>query len=51
MKRRKPTRIGEKLLAVRRKSGLSQAQLADRLSLEIYYGRISDYEPSEYETS
>ena len=44
MKRPNPTRIGEKVRAIRRKLGLSQAQLADRLSPEIHYGRISDYE-------
>ena len=44
MKRPNPTRVAEKVRAIRRTLGLSQAQLADRLSLEIHYGRISDYE-------
>lgn len=44
MKRRNPTRIGEKLLAIRRKLGLSQYQLAQRINPDMYYGRISDYE-------
>ena len=44
MKRPNPTRIGEKLLAVRHKLGLSQSQLARRINPDMWYGRISDYE-------
>lgn len=44
MKRPNPTRIPEKVLAIRRKLGLSQSQLAGRINPGMYYGRISDYE-------
>ena len=36
--------LGAKLLAIRKHLGLSQSQLAERLSFEVYYGRVSDYE-------
>lgn len=36
--------LGAKLLAVRNHLGLSQSQLAARLSFEVHYGRVSEYE-------
>jgi transcriptional regulator with XRE-family HTH domain len=36
--------LGPKLLAVRKRLGLSQSQLATRLTFEVNYGRISEYE-------
>ena len=44
-RRLKPKKLSAKLLAVRKHLGLSQSQLASRItSFEIEYGRISDYE-------
>lgn len=43
--RQKPQHLAAKLRAVRKHLGLSQSQLASRItSFEIEYGRISDYE-------
>ena len=44
MKRPNPTRIGEKVLAIRRNLGLSQAQLARRINSDMDHARVSDYE-------
>lgn len=44
MKRQNPTRIGEKVLAIRHRLGLSQAQLAERINPNMDHARISDYE-------
>lgn len=44
MKRPNPSRIGEKVFAIRRHLGLSQAQMKHRINFPGNYGRISDYE-------
>jgi transcriptional regulator with XRE-family HTH domain len=40
----RPKHLAAKLRAVRKRLGLSQSQLAARLSFDIENGRISDYE-------
>ena len=42
--RPQPQRTGEKLLAIRRHLGLSQAQMKHRLKFKGEHARISDYE-------
>jgi len=42
--RAKPKHLSAKLRAVRKRLGLSQSQLAARLSFDVENGRISDYE-------
>ena len=42
--RPQPKRIGPKVLAIRRRLGLSQMQMKDRINFSGDYGRISDYE-------
>ena len=39
-----PKRTAEKLLAIRRRLGLSQTQMKHRINFKGDYGRISDYE-------
>ena len=43
-RRLKPKHLPAKLRAVRKHLGLSQSQLASRLSFDVENGRISDYE-------
>jgi transcriptional regulator with XRE-family HTH domain len=40
----RPTRLAEKLLAIRQRLGLSQTQMVRRLEFAGHYGRISEYE-------
>jgi transcriptional regulator with XRE-family HTH domain len=40
----KPEKLPAKLLAVRKHLGLSQSQLAAKLTLWPYYGRVSEWE-------
>jgi len=50
-KRRKPTRLGEKLLEIRNKTGLSQNELVRRLGLEDEFDqeRVSKFERGKRE--
>ena len=43
-RRNKPRRLGEKLLAVRRRLQLSQTQMARALELKVHYSAVSNYE-------
>lgn len=43
-KRQRPTRLAEKLLAIRFSLGLSQSQMVQRLNFKGQYGRLSEYE-------
>lgn len=49
--RPKPDRLGEKLLQIRERLGLSQTEMLRRLGKEdsMYYGRISEYETGKRE--
>lgn len=42
--RHQPKRLAAKLLAIRHHLALSQSQLASKLSTDIHYGRVSEYE-------
>lgn len=42
--RPKPERLGEKLLAIRQRLGMSQTQMSKALELEVNYSAISNYE-------
>lgn len=42
--RNRPKRLAEKLLAVRKRLGLSQSQLVRRIDPQMFYGRISEFE-------
>ena len=40
----RPQRLAEKLLAVRKRLGLSQSQLVRRIDPHMHYGRVSEWE-------
>lgn len=40
----RPKRLAEKLLSIRKRLGLSQSQLAQRIDPTIHYGRVSEFE-------
>lgn len=42
--RRRPKRMAEKLLQIRKHFGLSQRELVERLNVDIPYGFVSKYE-------
>jgi transcriptional regulator with XRE-family HTH domain len=42
--RLRPARLGEKLLAVRQRLGLSQTQMCRALGLKVDYSAVSNYE-------
>ncbi len=42
--RPKPERLGEKLLAIRRRLGMSQTEVCKALGLKVNYSAISNYE-------
>ena len=43
-RRNKPKRLGEKLLAVRKRLQLSQTQMARALELKVHYSAVSNFE-------
>jgi transcriptional regulator with XRE-family HTH domain len=43
-RRNKPTRLGEKLLAIRNRLGMSQTQMARALELKVHYSAVSNFE-------
>lgn len=47
--RRKPKRLGRKLLAIRNELGLSQSEMARRLNLKVSYTVVSGYERGKQE--
>lgn len=47
-KRPRPTRLAEKLLAIRQNLGLSQPKMASLLNLDMYH-RLSEYESGRRE--
>ena len=42
--RDRPKRLAEKLLAIRKRLGLSQSQMIRRLNIKGHYGRVSEFE-------
>ena len=42
--RKKPMRLGEKLLAIRKHLEMSQTQMARALELTVHYSAVSNYE-------
>jgi transcriptional regulator with XRE-family HTH domain len=42
--RSRPARLGEKLVAIRQRLGLSQTEMSRRLGLEVNYSAVSNYE-------
>lgn len=44
MKRDRPQRLAEKLLAIRHGLALSQTGMVQRLNINMHYGRISEFE-------
>jgi transcriptional regulator with XRE-family HTH domain len=43
-RRNKPMRLGEKLLAIRKRLELSQTQMARALELTVHYSAVSNFE-------
>ena len=43
-RRNKPRRLGEKLLALRRRLQMSQTEMARALELKVHYSAVSNYE-------
>ena len=43
-RRNKPRRLGEKLLAVRKRLKMSQMEMANALNLQVHYSAISNFE-------
>ena len=43
-RRNKPRRLGEKLMAVRKRLQMSQTQMADALKLKVHYSAVSNFE-------
>jgi transcriptional regulator with XRE-family HTH domain len=43
-RRNKPKRLGEKLLAVRKRLKMSQTEMANSLKLQVHYSAISNFE-------
>ena len=42
--RKKPARLGEKLLAIRNRLDMSQTQMARALELKVHYSAVSNFE-------
>jgi len=43
-RRRRPKHLPTKLLAIRRKLGMSQTQMAKALGLQVHYSAVSNFE-------
>ena len=43
-RRNKPMRLGEKLLAIRKRLEMSQTQMARALELKVHYSAVSNFE-------
>ena len=43
-RRNKPRRLGEKLLAVRKRLKMSQREMANALNLQVHYSAVSNFE-------
>jgi transcriptional regulator with XRE-family HTH domain len=43
-RRNKPMRLGEKLLAIRKRLDMSQTQMARALELKVHYSAVSNFE-------